>query len=72
MPGDDATKAFFEGPGHTVTYIDGDETEGSWQYDIALENGNCISVAEVHLFLLDSGRRASVQELTSGPKLVSL
>ncbi|MGB2865295.1 MAG: hypothetical protein WBC05_18340, partial [Sedimentisphaerales bacterium] len=50
-----------------------DETEGSWhQYDIVLENGNCISVAEVHFFLLDSGRWASVQDLTSSSKLVSL
>ena len=53
--------------------IEHDETEGSWQqYDIVLENGNCISVAEVHIFLLDSGRWASVQELTSKSKLVSL
>jgi len=53
--------------------IEHDETEGSWQqYDIVLKNGNCISVAEVHFFLLDSGRWASVQELTSGSKLVSL
>jgi len=50
-----------------------DETEGPWhQYDIVLENGNCISVAEVHYFLLDSGRWASVQDLTSVSKLVSL
>ncbi|MHC4324687.1 MAG: LamG-like jellyroll fold domain-containing protein, partial [Planctomycetota bacterium] len=27
MPGDDAIKAFFEGLGHTVTYIDDDESE---------------------------------------------
>jgi prepilin-type N-terminal cleavage/methylation domain-containing protein len=53
--------------------IEHDETEGSWQqYDIVLENGNCISVAEVHFFLLDSGRWASVQELTSSSKLVCL
>ena len=53
--------------------IEHDETEGSWQqYDIVLENGNCISVAEVHFFLLDSGRWASVQELTSNSKLISL
>ena len=53
--------------------IEHDETEGSWQqYDIVLENGNCISVAEVHFFLLDSGLWASVQELKSGSKLVSL
>lgn len=27
MPGDDTIKAFFESLGHTVTYIDDDETE---------------------------------------------
>jgi prepilin-type N-terminal cleavage/methylation domain-containing protein len=44
-----------------------------WQrYDIVLETGNQISVADSHFFLLDSGQWASVQELTSGSKLVSL
>jgi len=50
-----------------------DESEGPWQgYDIVLETGNQISVADTHYFLLDSGRWAAVQELTSGSKLVSL
>jgi prepilin-type N-terminal cleavage/methylation domain-containing protein len=49
------------------------ESEGPWVcYDVVLENSNCISVADTHYFLLDSGRWAPVQELTSGTKLVSL
>ena len=49
------------------------EPERQWQrYDIVLETGNLISVADSHYFLLDSGRWAPVQELTSGSKLVSL
>ena len=50
-----------------------DESEGAWQcHDIVLETGNQITVADTHFFLLDSGRWAPVQELTSGSKLVSL
>jgi prepilin-type N-terminal cleavage/methylation domain-containing protein len=50
-----------------------DQSEGPWQcHDIVLETGNQISVADTHYFLLDSGRWAPVQELTSGTKLVSL
>jgi len=50
-----------------------DESEGSWQcHDIVLETGNLISVADTHYFLLDSGRWAAVQDLTSGSKLASL
>ncbi len=50
-----------------------DESEGTWtRYDIVLETGNRISVADSHYFLLDSGRWALVQELTSGSLLVSL
>jgi len=49
------------------------ESEGSWErYDVELETGNCISVADSHYFLLDSGRWTSVQELAGGSKLVSL
>jgi len=48
------------------------ESEGPWFcYDVMLENGNCISVADSHYFLLDSGRWASVQQLTSGSRLVA-
>ncbi|MFH1718058.1 MAG: type II secretion system protein [Planctomycetota bacterium] len=50
-----------------------DESEGPWEcYDVVLETGNCISVADSHYFLLDSGRWALVQELAGGSKLVSL
>jgi len=50
-----------------------DESEGPWLcYDIMLESGNSISVADSHFFLLDSGRWALVQELASGSRLVSL
>ncbi|HCO92442.1 MAG TPA: hypothetical protein DIU00_00575 [Phycisphaerales bacterium] len=50
-----------------------DESEGTWtRYDVVLETGNRISVADSHYFLLDSGRWALVHELTSGSKLVSL
>ncbi|TKJ36016.1 MAG: hypothetical protein CEE38_13495 [Planctomycetes bacterium B3_Pla] len=50
-----------------------DESEGTWtRYDVVLETGNCITVADSHYFLLDSGRWAPVQELTSGSRLVSL
>ncbi|MHC4330574.1 MAG: prepilin-type N-terminal cleavage/methylation domain-containing protein [Planctomycetota bacterium] len=50
-----------------------DESEGMWtRYDVVLETGNCITVADSHYFLLDSGRWALVQELTSGSRLVSL
>jgi hypothetical protein len=49
------------------------ESEGPWIcYDVMLESGNCISVADSHYFLLDSGQWASVQELTSGSRLVCL
>jgi prepilin-type N-terminal cleavage/methylation domain-containing protein len=48
------------------------ESEGPWFcYDVMLESGNCISVADSHYFLLDSGRWASVQQLTSGSRLVA-
>jgi hypothetical protein len=59
---------------HEIEGIDDhNESEGPWQcYDIMLESGNRISVADSHYFLLDSGRWALVQELVSGSKLVSL
>ncbi len=53
--------------------VEHNESEGPWQrYDVMLESGNRISVADSHYFLLDSGRWASVQELASGSKLASL
>jgi len=53
--------------------VEHDESEGPWDcFDVVLETGNRISVADSHYFLLDSGRWASVQELASGSKLASL
>ena len=53
--------------------VEHDESEGLWEcYDVVLENGRCISVADIHFFLLDSGLWAPVQKLASGSKLVSL
>jgi hypothetical protein len=50
-----------------------DESEGTWtRYDVVLETGNRITVANSHYFLLDSGRWASVRELAGGMKLVCL
>jgi len=50
-----------------------EEHEGAFEcYDIMLETGNSISVADNHFFLLDSDRWVSVQELTRGLKLQSL
>ena len=50
-----------------------DESEGSWtRYDVVLETGNCITVANSHYFLLESGRWALVQELAGGSRLVCL
>ena len=50
-----------------------DESEGPWaRYDVVLETGNRITVANSHYFLTDSGRWASVQELRAGSMLVCL
>ena len=49
------------------------EHEGAFEcYDIMLENGNFISVADNHYFLLNSDQWVSVQELTCGLILQSL
>ena len=49
-----------------------EEHEGTFKcYDIAFENGNCISVADNHYFLLDSDLWVSVHELTRGSRLQS-
>ncbi|MGD8501172.1 MAG: choice-of-anchor Q domain-containing protein, partial [Phycisphaerales bacterium] len=46
------------------------EHEGTFVcYDVLLESGNCISVAENHYFLAESGRWISLQELKAGTKL---
>ena len=50
-----------------------DESERTWiRYDVVLETGNSITVANSHYFLLDSGRWASVQELVGGMRLLCL
>ncbi len=38
-------------------------------YDVLLESGNCLSVAENHYFLTESGRWTSLQNLKTGSKL---
>jgi hypothetical protein len=38
-------------------------------YDVLLESGNCISVAENHYFLSESGQWVSLQNLKTGTKL---
>jgi len=38
-------------------------------YDVLLESGNCIGVAENHYFLAESGQWISLQELKAGTKL---
>ena len=49
------------------------EHEGAFEVrDVVLESGNCISVAASHLFMLESGQWATVQQLRSGLKLKTL
>ncbi|MHC4628007.1 MAG: hypothetical protein ACYTDV_13590, partial [Planctomycetota bacterium] len=46
------------------------EHEGVFEcYDVLLESGNCISVAERHYFLAESGNWVAVQDLTTGTRL---
>jgi hypothetical protein len=46
------------------------EHEGTFVcYDVLLDSGNCISVAENHYFLAESGRWISLQNLKTGAKL---
>jgi hypothetical protein len=47
-----------------------EEHEGTFTcYDILLESGNCISVAECHYFMTESQRWISVQDLKKGIRL---
>ena len=49
------------------------EHDGAFEVrDVVLESGNCISVAASHLFMLESGQWATVQQLRSGLKLKTL
>jgi len=46
------------------------EHEGTFTlYDITLESGNCITVAENHYFMTDSGQWLSLHQLKTGMKL---
>jgi len=58
---------------HRIEAIDVHDDVDSWErHDIVFENGNTLSVAHSHYFLLDSGRWASVQKLAVGSKLSTL
>ena len=47
-----------------------EEHEGTFVcYDVLLESGNCISVADCHYFLTESGRWVALQNLKTGTKL---
>ena len=47
-----------------------EEHEGTFVcYDVLLESGKCISVADCHYFLTESGRWVSLQNLKTGTKL---
>ena len=49
-----------------------EEHEGTFEcYDIALETGNSISVADSHFFLTESGQWVPLQNLKPGSKLIS-
>jgi hypothetical protein len=50
-----------------------EEHEGIFErYDILLETGDCISIADSHYFMNDSGRWIGAQDLHSGLVLQSL
>jgi len=58
---------------HQIEGIDVHNESDSWdRYDIVFENGNTLAVADSHYFLLNSGRWASLQKLTTGSKLSTL
>ena len=47
-----------------------EEHEGTFVcYDVLLESGNCISVADCHYFLTETGRWVALQNLETGMKL---
>jgi hypothetical protein len=46
------------------------EHQGTFDcYDVLLQSGNCISVADCHYFLTESGRWISLQQLKAGTQL---
>jgi hypothetical protein len=73
MPGQKITAAGTLGKAKSLGEVESvQEHEGTFKcYDIAFENGNCISVADNHYFLLDSDLWVSVHELTRGSRLQS-
>jgi len=73
MPGQKITAAGTLGKAKSLGEVESvQEHEGTFKcYDIALENGNCVSVADNHYFLLDSDLWVSVHELTRGSRLQS-
>jgi parallel beta-helix repeat protein len=49
------------------------EHEGTYTlYDILLESGNCITVAENHIFMIESGKWLSLHKLKAGMRLKTL
>ena len=74
IPAQKATAAGTLGKVQSLCVIESvQEHEGTFKsYDIILETGNTISVADNHYFLLDSGSWGSAQELKPGLKLQSL
>ncbi len=50
-----------------------EEHDGAFEcWDIVLENGNHISVVDIHIFMLESGQWIAVQNLRSGFKLKTI
>jgi len=58
---------------HEIEDIDVHDDLCTWdRYDVTLETGNTLVVADSHYFLLDSGKWVLVQKLASGSKLSTL
>ncbi|MBL7152805.1 MAG: right-handed parallel beta-helix repeat-containing protein [Phycisphaerae bacterium] len=59
--------------GHEIEGVDVHDECRTWdRYDITLENGNSLAVADSHYFLLYSGKWLSVENLASGSELATL
>jgi prepilin-type N-terminal cleavage/methylation domain-containing protein/prepilin-type processing-associated H-X9-DG protein len=58
---------------HEIESVDVHDDVDSWErYDITLENGNSVVVADCHYFLLSSGDWISSKKLEAGSKLQTL
>ncbi|MBC8217615.1 MAG: prepilin-type N-terminal cleavage/methylation domain-containing protein [Planctomycetes bacterium] len=58
---------------HEIEGVDVHDECRTWdRYDITLENGNSLAVADSHYFLLYSGKWLSVENLASGSELATL